>query len=78
MRTELKLGLLVYAAAFGLNCFVPLPELVLGAASALALCLDVIGILPQPLYQSLKRAKKALRRAGKKRLPQHHPAKNST
>ena len=35
MRTELKLGLLVYAAAFGLNCFVPLPELVLGAASAL-------------------------------------------
>ena len=51
MRTELKLGLLVYAAAFGLNCFVPLPELVLGAASALALCLDVIGILPQPLYQ---------------------------
>lgn len=64
MRTELKLGLLVYAAAFGLNRLVPLPEPVLGAASALALCLDVIGILPQPLYQSLKRAKKALRRAG--------------
>lgn len=64
MRPELKLGLLVYAAAFGLNCFVPLPELVLGAASALALCLDTIGILPQSLYQSLKRAKKALRRAG--------------
>ena len=64
MRTELKLGLLVYAAAFGLNCFVPLQAQEVRAASALALCLDVIGILPQPLYQSLKRAKKALRRAG--------------
>lgn len=64
MRTELKIGLIAYAVTFGLNCFVPLPDFLMGAGAGLALCLDVIGILPEGAYQRLKRAKRALFRVG--------------
>ncbi|MFQ8599810.1 MAG: hypothetical protein ACLSAP_03950 [Oscillospiraceae bacterium] len=64
MRIELKIGLLLYAVALALRCFTGIPEFAMGLLLGLAVCFEVVGVLPENAYRKMKRFKKKLLKLG--------------
>lgn len=60
LRKELKIGILVYAAALLLKQFFNVPEIIAGALLGFAICFELIGILPESRYQKLKAFKRKI------------------
>jgi hypothetical protein len=58
MRKELSLGLLCYSIALILKHLVPMPEIIFGILMGLSLSLEIVGVLPEKAYNSLKEWKK--------------------
>lgn len=63
MRRELQIGLLAGVLYIILNRFTSTPDLFLGLLMGLALCLYIVGLLPEKIYTRLKAWKKALIKA---------------
>lgn len=64
MRNELKIGLLLYAVTLALRCFTSVPEFLMGLLLGLAICFEIVGILPENAYHRIKRFKKKLFKLG--------------
>lgn len=60
MRNELKIGLGVFALYLILYRFTEAPEFILGLLAGAAICFEIIGILPEKAYNSLKAFKKRI------------------
>lgn len=60
MRKELKIGLLLLALTLTVKQFTLLPEAVTGFLLGLAICFEVVGVLPENVYRKLKRMKRSL------------------
>lgn len=60
MRTELKIELLLFTVTLLLKTFFDCPEFLMGFLLGLALCFELVGILPEKTYQKLKRVKKSV------------------
>ena len=60
MRTEVKTGLLLFAATMTLNCIVGIPHFVMGFLLLLAVGLEIVGALPEKTYSGIKKLKKTL------------------
>ena len=57
MRIELTVGIGILAVALILRQFTPAPEFALGLLFGLSICLEIIGVLPDKAYNSLKHFK---------------------
>ncbi len=60
MRKELMIGLLFFGVSMAAGQFFALPEFLRGLLLGFALCFELIGILPEPLYQKIKAFKRQL------------------
>lgn len=60
MRKELRIGLLLFAAAMVLKNFDILPEFLHGALLGLAICFELIGALSEEKYRRLKAWKRSI------------------
>ena len=58
MRTELKIGLVVYGVSSIFNKFFLLPDMIMGILMGLAISFEIVGILPEKKYQRIKLWKK--------------------
>lgn len=65
MRKESKIGLLLNALALSLQQFANPPELVKGFLLGMAICLMLIGLLPEESYRKVKAFKRSLFHGGK-------------
>ena len=65
MRKELKFGLAFNALALLLQQFTNAPEPVMGFLLGMAICLMLIGILPEKSYQRIKVYKRSMFYGGK-------------
>ena len=65
MRRELKLGFAFHALALLLQQFADTPELIKGFLFGMAICLMLIGILPEKSYRRIKAFKGSLFYGGK-------------
>lgn len=61
MRTEVKTGLLLFAAVMTVNCSIGIPHFVLGCLLALSISLELVGALPEKSYSRIKNLKKMIR-----------------
>ena len=60
MRKELQIGLLLVGTYFVLSRFFPIPGYILGVLLGLGLAFEIVGILPDSVYQRIKRWKKQI------------------
>lgn len=60
MRTELKIGMLLFSCTLVLRQFADVPEVLMGFSLGLSICFVLIGTLPESAYRRLKRWKRAL------------------
>jgi len=54
VRKELKIGLLLWAVSLTLNCFTIVPHFLLGILFGVAICFEIIGSMPEKVYQKIK------------------------
>lgn len=60
IRTELKMGITLFALYLVLNRFSSAPDFIIGFLAGLSLFLEVIGFLPEKAYQKMKNLKRTL------------------
>lgn len=65
MRKELRIGLAINVLALVVTQSEAAPELLKGFLLGMAICLMLIGILPEKSYQKLKEVKRSLINGGK-------------
>lgn len=60
MRKEIQIGLILFAMPLLLKQFIEVPEIMMGFLLGLAICFELIGALPESVYQKIKCWKRSL------------------
>lgn len=61
MRKELKIGILLFGISMTLQCCLGgLPDFLFGLLMGVAICFEILGALPENVYEKWKAKKKAL------------------